>query len=177
MIWISSLSSPRRKPGSRRINNCRGIKTLDTGVRRCDMQKSMNNHINALKIISLLTIAIILSACETTPTKTIDMSRALNAEQVKALFTNKTFDGYNEQKGVEYQVYSQADGSMIHKTAKRVVTVTWEIKPDGQHCAIFPLKAVCGHIIPMGNGVYHKVSNGEHTQTLKHFFEGNQILF
>lgn len=137
----------------------------------------MNKHINKLKIFSLLIITSIISACQTTPDKTIDMTKALNAEQVKALFTNKTFDGYNETKRVEYQVFSQGDGSMIHKTDKRIVTVTWEVKPDGQHCAIFPVKTFCGHIIPVGNGVYHKVSNGKHTRTLKHFIEGNQILF
>lgn len=134
------------------------------------------------KLTSLLVIVTVLSACQSTPSqtmpdKTIDMSKALTAEQVKALFTNKTFDGYNELKGVEFQVYSQDDGSMIHKTAKRAVTVTWEVKPDGQHCAIFQVKTFCGYIIPVGNGVYHKVTDGKHTRTLKHFIEGNQILF
>ena len=134
------------------------------------------------KIILLLLIVGILNACQstpsqTTPDNTIDMSKALTAEQVKALFTNKTFDGYNELNVAEFQVYSQDDGSMIHKNARRAVTVTWEVKPDGQHCAIFQVKTFCGYIIPVGNGVYHKVTDGKHTRTLKHFIEGNQILF
>lgn len=125
----------------------------------------------------LLLNASLLIACQTTPSKPVDISKALTAEQAKALFTNRTFDGYNELKGVDYQVFSHRDGSMIHKNLKRIVTVSWEIKADGQHCAIFPVKTFCGHVIPMGNGVYHKVSNGKHTRTMQNFIDGNQILF
>lgn len=119
----------------------------------------------------------LINACQSTPKETVNHSKALSANQVKTLFTNKTFDGYNELNGVEYQVFSAEDGSMLHKSNKRLVSVSWEVKPDGQHCTIFPETTFCGHIIPVGDGVYHKVTEGKHTRTLKHFMEGNQILF
>jgi len=98
----------------------------------------------------------------------------LSADQVRALFSGKTFDGYNEIKDKKFRVYSNADGTMIHQNAKRTKKVTWEVESDGSHCGILKRK-VCGKIVPIGDGVYHKIKDGEHTHTLKNFVEGNQI--
>jgi len=99
---------------------------------------------------------------------------ALSADQVRALFTGKTFDGYNENKGKKFRVYSNVDGTMLHQNAKRTKEADWKVESDGQHCGLLKRK-VCGKIVPVGDGVYHKIKNGEHTHTLKNFVEGNQL--
>jgi len=115
-----------------------------------------------------LTIAMSFSASSAFAEKT------LNAEEAKALFTGKTFDGFNEIKGKSYQVYSDANGTMIHKNQKRTKEFTWSIDSEGRHCA--HLKNMrCGKIISMGDGVYHKMRDGEHINTLKNFRDGNQL--
>ena len=104
----------------------------------------------------------------------VTAGEALSAEQVKALFTGKTFDGYNENKGKKFRAYSDADGTMIHQNKKRTKEATWEVKSNGSHCGILK-RRVCGKIVPVGDGVYHKIRGGEHTHTLKNFVEGNQL--
>lgn len=99
----------------------------------------------------------------------------LSIDEVKALFSGKTFDGYNEIKDVEYQVYSNPDGTMTHKNAQRIKNFKWEVDDEGRHCAFLKRK-LCGKIVDKGNGVYHKINaKGKHTNTLKNFREGNYI--
>jgi len=63
---------------------------------------------------------------------------------------------------------------MIHKNQKRTKEFTWSIDSEGRHCA--HLKNMrCGKIISMGDGVYHKMRDGEHINTLKNFRDGNQL--
>jgi hypothetical protein len=100
--------------------------------------------------------------------------KVLSAEEVRALFTGKTFDGFNENKGASYRVYSAADGTMLHKNAKRTKEVKWEVDSMGRHCALFKNKK-CGKIVSVGDGVYHKMKGDEHTHTLKNFVDGNQL--
>ena len=121
----------------------------------------------------ILTLLLALSA-SLLVTNGVAADVALSAEQVKALFSGKTFDGHNEIKGKDFQVYSAADGIMIHKNRKRTKEASWEVGEDGQHCGILKRK-ICGKIVPVGNGVYHKMKDGEHTHTLKNFVEGNQL--
>lgn len=121
----------------------------------------------------ILTLLLALSA-SLLVTNGVAADAALSAEQVKALFSGKTFDGHNEDKDKDFQVYSAADGTMIHKNRKRTKEASWEVDEDGQHCGILKRK-VCGKIVPVGDGVYHKMKNGEHTHTLKNFVEGNQL--
>ena len=99
----------------------------------------------------------------------------LSADEAKALFSGKTFDGYNEIKGRSYRVYSDPSGTMIHKNAKRTKEFAWEIDGEGRHCAIFSNGPRCGKIVSVGDGVYHKVSDGEHINTLKNFVDGNKL--
>lgn len=100
--------------------------------------------------------------------------KLLSVEEAKVLFSGKTFDGFNEAKGKSYRVYSAADGKMLHKNKKRTKELTWEIDSEGQHCAYFN-NPNCGKILSVGDGVYHKIRDGEHTNTLKNFVEGNQL--
>jgi len=112
--------------------------------------------------LSLLTINPVLAA---TP---------LSADDVKALFSGKTFDGYNENIGKKFRVYSAPDGTMIHQNAARTLEASWEVDDKAQHCGIL-MRRICGKIVPVGDGVYHKMQDGEHTHTLKNFLQGNQL--
>jgi len=124
--------------------------------------------INKTILLTSLTIAMTFGAGSAYAEKT------LTADEAKALFTGKTFDGYNEIKGKSYQVFSGKDGIMIHKNQKRSKEISWEIDSQGRHCA--HLKQVrCGEIISMGDGVYHKMRDGDHINTLTNFRDGNQI--
>ena len=102
-------------------------------------------------------------------------AEALNAEEAKALFSGKTFNGLNIAKDREYRIYSDPGGEATFQTTTKTKKATWEIKPDGIHCMHFKKKSVCGFIVPAGDGVYHKMIDGEHTNTLSNFVEGNQL--
>lgn len=101
--------------------------------------------------------------------------QTLTADEVKSLFIGKTFEGYNEIKGITYKVYTNADGTMIHQNSKRTKTFKWEVDDEGRHCAHFKKGPLCGHIVSMGDGIYHKVNDGKHTNTLKNFVDGNRL--
>ncbi len=101
--------------------------------------------------------------------------KVLTADEVKALFSGKTFDGYNEIKGKSYKAYSDPNGTMIHQNRKRTKEFEWKVDSQGQHCAIFPVGPRCGIIVSVGDGIYHKMKDGEHINTLKNFVDGNQI--
>lgn len=45
--------------------------------------------------------------------------KPMSADEVKATFTGKTCDGYNENKGKPYKIYMAEDGSMLHKNKKK----------------------------------------------------------
>jgi hypothetical protein len=96
----------------------------------------------------------------------------LSADEVKALFTDKTFDGYQEQKGFDFKVYSAPDGThnLIKKGKNK--QKSWSVNDDGEHC----VNSRCSKVKDAGNGEYHKINNdGEHTHTLTNFRDGNQL--
>lgn len=120
-------------------------------------------------------VSTALAAAMMVTANTAVAAAALSADEVKALFSGKTFDGYNEKKGRSYRAYSAPDGTMIHQNKKRTKEMTWEVDAEGRHCANFPKGPYCGSIVPAGDGVYHKMQDGEHVNTIKNFVEGNQL--
>lgn len=108
-------------------------------------------------------------------TANVFAAETMSADEVRAAFTGKTCDGHNENKDKSYKIYMNSDGSMLHKNRKRTKEVSWEVTEDGQHCGVFPRKRVCGKVASMGDGVYHKLDEGDHTNTLKNCVDGNQL--
>jgi hypothetical protein len=100
--------------------------------------------------------------------------KQLTADEVKALFIGKTADGTNVIKDKNYRLYTKDDSTAIHKNRKRTKEVSWKVTDDGKHCVQFR-SLRCGYIVDMGDGVYHKVHDGEHINTLKNFRDGNHI--
>ena len=100
--------------------------------------------------------------------------KKLTAAEIKKLFICKTCDGYNPIKDKNYKIFTESATSMVHQTPKRTKTVQLEITDESEHCAHVRNRR-CGTIHDMGNGVYHKMNNGQHINTLKNCVKGNQL--
>lgn len=118
---------------------------------------------SALVFCALFTVAAAASAAQ-----------ALNADQVKALFTNKTVEGRNEHQGFDYKAYYAADGTAQASNSKgRHVVGTWRVDEQGRHCVTWGNEPeVCGVIVPAGHGTYQRIVDGKVTQVLKKITAG-----
>lgn len=103
--------------------------------------------------------------------------KELNADEIKALFTNKTFDIRNETKGKDLRGYDSEDGTHLvyipwkDKISKR----KWWVE-DAKHCTSHPKRGDnCKVMKDMGDGVYHGISDGKHTHTLSNFRDGKHL--
>jgi len=124
-----------------------------------------------MKIISLVTLTAIFL------TGPVLASEELTADEIKALFTNKTFDIHNVQSDKRLKGYDSEDGTHLvyipwkDKTSKRK---WWQ--EGNKHCTSHPKRGDnCKTMKHVGDGVYHGYSDGEHTHTLSNFREGNQL--
>ena len=117
-----------------------------------------------------------LIACVFLLTSNIAMAegKKLTAAEIKKVFIGKTCDGYNPIKDKNYKIFTESATSMIHQIPKRTKTVELEITDEGEHCVHLKHRR-CGTIHDMGKGVYHKMNDGEHINTLKNFVKGNQL--
>ena len=104
-------------------------------------------------------------------------SEELTAEDIKALFSDKTFDIHNVTKDKHLKGYDSKKG-------KHLVYIPWKDKiskrkwwvEGNKHCTSHPKRGDnCKVLKHIGNGVYHGYSNGEHTHTLSNFRDGNQL--
>jgi hypothetical protein len=101
--------------------------------------------------------------------------KTLTAEEAQALFSNKTFDGFNEEKGKSFKVFSSADGvHNLQKSNGKMKKGAWRIDKRGRHCVEFKNEK-CSKVVTEGDGVYKKITYGEHTHTLKNFVDGDQL--
>jgi len=123
-----------------------------------------------LKIPALTLILHVLSG-------TALASDPLNADDVKTLISNKTFDAHNVAKDKNLKVFDSTDGQHLvyipwkDKTSER----KWWLE-ENKHCTSHPKKGdSCKVIINMGNGIYHGITEGKHTHTLSNFRAGNQL--
>ena len=99
----------------------------------------------------------------------------LKKDDVTVLFTDVTFDGYNELKEKSFQVYSDSHGAHnLKKSNGKRKQGAWSVDELGRHCTEFNY-IKCGKVVKMGDGVYHKYMNNIHTHTLKNFRKGNDM--
>ena len=110
-------------------------------------------------------------------TSVANASEYLTADQVKTLFTNKTFDVHNVAKGKDLHGYDNANGEhLIYIPWKdKISERKWWI--DGnKHCTSHPKRGdSCKDMKDMGDGTYHGYTDGEHSHTLSNFRDGNQL--
>jgi len=121
------------------------------------------------KILPFLGCLLVLA-----PTFVMAEEKMLNADEVKKLFIGKTCDGYNPIKDKNYKLFTKNETKVLHQTAKGTKERDWEVTDSSEHCVHFKSRR-CGTIHDMGNGVYHKMNNGKHINTLKNFVEGNKL--
>ena len=118
-----------------------------------------------LLVLSLFSIFNIASAGE-----------FLTAAEIKALFTDHSWDVHNVVKDKDVEGYADADGGhFIYIPWKdKVSNRKWWIEGD-THCTSHPKRGDnCKKMKNMGGGVYHGISDGEHTHTLKNFKQGKR---
>ena len=130
-----------------------------------------------------LTTSIVLATLFMAPA--VQAGEFLSDDELKTLFTDKTFDGVYLPKDKHFSVYEAPDGThnVVRSNGKKDKNRTWFIK-DGKHCTTNPKwkkkpewkDGRCSKVKDAGDGEYHKVSDdGEHTHTLTNFRDGNQL--
>ena len=104
-------------------------------------------------------------------------SDELTADEIKALFSNKTFDIHNVKNDKHLKGYDSEDGMHL-------VYIPWKDKKSkrkwwqegNMHCTSHPKRGdTCKTLKQVSSGVYHGFADGEHTHTLSNFREGNQL--
>jgi len=104
--------------------------------------------------------------------------KPLSKEEVIALFSDKTFDGVQVIKDKEFRIYSSSNGEFeIEYSSGKTKSRYWRVNADGEHCVSKKegKGGRCSVVISVGDGVYHKITNDEHTHTLNNFVSGNQL--
>ncbi len=104
--------------------------------------------------------------------------KILSKDEVVALFTDKTFDGIQVVKNKKFSTFSSSDGKfVIHYPNGKEKSRYWRVNNDGEHCVSKKegKGGRCSVVKSVGGGVYHKITNDEHTHTLKNFVAGNQL--
>jgi len=98
----------------------------------------------------------------------------LTEAEIKALFTNHSFDIRNETKGKDLKGHADAEG-------RHYVYIPWKDRTSQRkwwtegatHCTSHPKRGdSCKQMKKMGNGVYQGITDGEHTHTLSNFRPG-----
>ncbi len=99
--------------------------------------------------------------------------QSLPQDQVKSLLYDQTFDGVNTKTGRAFTIYFSPDGTIaiVYQNGK-TNTGTWNVTDDGQHCVSL---SGCSYVFDKGEGVYHKVRDGEQTHILKNQRAGKQL--
>jgi|GEM_PF-1904103 len=108
----------------------------------------------------------------------ISAEEILSAEEVKKLYTNKTFDGENIIKDEKYRAYSSEDGTLkVEYTNGQSIILEWQVDNKGRHCVAkrWAKQEKCSKIVSAGDGVYKKITNGRHVHTMRNFVEGDQL--
>ena len=98
----------------------------------------------------------------------------LTEAEIKTLFSNHSFDVRNEAKGKDLKAFDDDAGNHYiyipwkDKTSDR----TWWTEGN-THCTSHPKRGnSCKKMKKMGDGVYHGITDGEHSHTLSNFRPG-----
>jgi len=101
----------------------------------------------------------------------------MSADEVKELFTNKTFNIHNRMKDRRLQGYDDEDGNhfVFIPWKDKVKKRKWWVEGN-KHCTSHPKRGdSCKDMISVGGGKYHGITDGEHTHTLSEFREGRDF--
>ena len=110
---------------------------------------------------------------------TVMAAEFMTADEIKALFTDQSWDIHNVVKDKNLEGYATANGEhhIYIPWKDKVSHRKWWLDGD-MHCTSHPKRGDnCKKMKPMGEGVYHGISDGEHTHTLKNFKKGPRSWF
>ncbi len=98
----------------------------------------------------------------------------LTEAEIKTLFTNNSFDVRNEAKGKDLKGYDDADGGHFIYVPWKDKTFKRKWWTDGAtHCTSHRKRGdSCKKMKKMDDGVYHGITDGEHSHTLSNFRPG-----
>jgi len=101
----------------------------------------------------------------------------LTEDEIKTLFTNNSFDVRNEVKGKDLKGFDNDEGEHFIYAPHKDKTFKRKWWTDGDtHCTSHPKRGdKCKKMKKMGDGVYHGISDGEHTHTLSNFRSGRDF--
>ena len=101
----------------------------------------------------------------------------LTEDEIKTLFTNHSFDVRNEAKGKDLKGFNNEEGQHFIHVPNKDKTFKRKWWTDGAtHCTSHPKRGdSCKKMKKMGDGVYHGMTDGEHTHTLSNFRQGRDF--
>ncbi len=122
-------------------------------------------------------LATFLSVLVISANYALAIEKTLSKTAAIALFTDKTFNGHQVIKDKKFRIYSASNGTHeVYFSNGKIKMKYWRINNRGEHC-VSKRKGKggrCSVVVSVGNGIYHKITNNEHTHTLSNFIEGNQ---
>jgi len=125
-----------------------------------------------IRPVYLVIIPLLMMLAQTARAETLD------AEQVKALFTDKTVEYQHERLGFDFVVYHAPDGSLRGtRDGQPMGELQWSVNDQGELCIAYNQKKRCQPIMK-DNGVYKKYTVGKDGQkttvvTYRQFLDGN----
>ena len=102
----------------------------------------------------------------------------LSGEQIKQLYSDKTFEGHSIEREKSYRAYSSVDGTLKVLTPKgKSKTRYWWVDDQDRHCVSKKKGAEgkCAEVFSIGYGIYKKIRDGEYVHSMKNFVDGNQL--
>ncbi|MFP3874941.1 MAG: hypothetical protein ACLFV1_10860 [Thiohalophilus sp.] len=125
------------------------------------------------RTIVVVTLPMLLLFAQAAPA-----AETLNADQVKALFSDKTVEYRHERLGFKFVVYHGPDGSLRGtRDGEPMSELRWSVNEQGELCIAYGGKNRCQPIMK-DNGIYKKYVAGKDGKkktvvTYQRFIDGN----
>jgi len=121
---------------------------------------------------SLRYMLAIAAASSSLPCQAAD---ALDASQLKSLYSGKTFEATSMVTGGSFTTYFSPDGRVAQVTQKGDMKKgTWRVDPSGTHCVTFEgEKEFCHKVVPQGDGTYKRYAGDKPVVTISKVVDGN----
>jgi hypothetical protein len=104
-------------------------------------------------------------------------AEALDASQLKALYSGKTFEATSLVNNVSFSNYFSPDGRVAQVTKKGDKKKgTWRVDGAGAHCVTWEGdKEFCHKVVPQGDGTYKRYAGDKHVVTIHKVVDGNPL--
>ena len=102
---------------------------------------------------------------------------ALNASQLKSLYSGKTVEATNMTNGVSFTNYLSPDGRVAQVTKDgEKKKGTWRVDDGGTHCVQWEgQKEFCHKVVPQADGTYRRYAGDKHVVTIHKIVDGNPL--